>query len=34
MTISDQTGEPLYYQTFNMEISEIKRDTEGNYSIK
>lgn len=34
LTISDQTGEPLYYQSFNMEISEIKRDTEGDYSIK
>ena len=31
LTISDETGEPLYYQNANMRIHEIKKDDNGNY---
>lgn len=31
LTISDETGEPLYYQNANMRIHEIKKDSNGNY---
>ena len=31
LTISDETGEPLYYQNANMIIHEIKKDDNGNY---
>jgi hypothetical protein len=31
LTISDETGEPLYYQNFNMIVYEIEKDKEGNY---
>lgn len=34
LTISDETGEPLYYQNFNMIVYEIGKDTEGNYYRK
>lgn len=31
LTISDETGEPLYYQNANMIIHEIQKDNNGNY---
>jgi hypothetical protein len=31
LTISDKTGEPLYYQNFNMIVYEIGKDEKGNY---
>lgn len=31
LIISDETGEPLYYQNANMIIHEIKKDEDGNY---
>lgn len=31
LIISDETGEPLYYQNANMVIHEIKKDDNGNY---
>ncbi len=31
LIISDETGEPLYYQNANMIIHEIKKDDNGNY---
>ena len=31
LTISDETGEPLYYQNANTIITEIARDENGNY---
>ena len=31
LTISDETGEPLYYQNFNYSIVEIKKDENGKY---
>lgn len=31
LTISDDTGEPLYYQNANMIIHEIKKDNNENY---
>ncbi len=31
LVISDETGEPLYYQNANMIIHEIKKDNDGNY---
>lgn len=31
LTISDETGEPLYYQNFNMIIAEIKKNEDGKY---
>lgn len=34
LTISDETGEPLYYQNFNMIIYEIGMDSDGNYYRK
>ncbi|EHQ43029.1 hypothetical protein [Myroides odoratus] len=34
LVISDETGEPLYYQNFNMIISEIEKKNEGDYKIK
>jgi len=34
LTISDETGEPLYYQNFNMIVYEIGKDAEGNYFRK
>lgn len=34
LTISDETGEPLYYQNFNMIIYEIEKDINGNYHRK
>lgn len=34
LVISDETGEPLYYQNFNMIISEIEKKSEGDYKIK
>ncbi|UMY66458.1 MULTISPECIES: hypothetical protein [unclassified Flavobacterium] len=34
LTISDRTGEPLYYQNFNMVVYEIVRDNKGNYHRK
>lgn len=34
LIISDETGEPLYYQNFNMIVYEIGKDTEGNYFRK
>jgi hypothetical protein len=34
LTISDETGEPLYYQNFNMIVYEIGKDNEGNYYRK
>ena len=34
LTISDETGEPLYYQNFNMIVYEIGKDDEDNYFRK
>lgn len=34
LIILDETGEPLYYQNFNITIVEIEKDTEGKYKIK
>lgn len=34
LAISDETGEPLYYQNFNMIVYEIGNDAEGNYFRK
>lgn len=34
LAISDETGEPLYYQNFNMIVYEIGKDGEGNYFRK
>ncbi|WP_410878481.1 hypothetical protein [Myroides sp. DW712] len=34
LVISDETGEPLYYQNFNMIIGEIEKKSEGDYKIK
>lgn len=34
LTISDETGEPLYYQNFNMIVYEIDKDNQGNYYRK
>ena len=34
LTISDETGEPLYYQNFNMIVYEIGKDNDGNYYRK
>ena len=34
LTISDETGEPLYYQNFNMIIYEIDKDSDGKYFRK
>lgn len=34
LTISDETGEPLYYQNFNMIIYEIGKDENDNYYRK
>jgi len=34
LTISDETGEPLYYQNFNMIVYEIGKNAEGNYFRK
>lgn len=34
LTISDDTGEPLYYQNFNMIVYEIGKDVNGNYFRK
>ncbi|WP_296146400.1 hypothetical protein [uncultured Flavobacterium sp.] len=34
LIISDETGEPLYYQNFNMIIAEIEKNSEGKYVIK
>jgi hypothetical protein len=34
LTISDETGEPLYYQNFNMIVYEIGKDNNGNYYRK
>lgn len=34
LAISDETGEPLYYQNFNMIVYEIGKDAEGNYFRK
>lgn len=34
LVISDETGEPLYYQNFNMIISEIEKKSEEDYKIK
>ncbi|MDM1074384.1 hypothetical protein HX001_18045 [Empedobacter brevis] len=31
LIISDETGEPLYYQNANMRIHEIQKDDNGNY---
>lgn len=31
LIISDETGEPLYYQNANMIVYEIKKDDNGNY---
>ncbi|WP_333662944.1 hypothetical protein [Chishuiella changwenlii] len=31
LTLSDETGEPLYYQNANMIVYEIKKDDNGNY---
>lgn len=31
LTISDETGEPLYYQNFNCIIREIGKDDDGRY---
>lgn len=31
LIISDESGEPLYYQNANMIIHEIKKDNNGNY---
>lgn len=31
LIISDETGEPLYYQNFNYITREIGKDSEGNY---
>ena len=34
LTISDESGEPLYYQNFNMATIEIKKDANGIYTSK
>jgi hypothetical protein len=34
LIISDETGEPLYYQNFNMIVYEIGKDDQGNYYRK
>jgi hypothetical protein len=34
LAISDETGEPLYYQNFNMIVYEIGKDDKGNYFRK
>jgi len=34
LTISDETGEPLYYQNFNLNTAEIAKDSEGVYYCK
>jgi hypothetical protein len=34
LIISDETGEPLYYQNFNMIVYEIGKDDKGNYFRK
>lgn len=34
LTISDETGEPLYYQNFNFQISEVTKDNENKYNRK
>lgn len=34
LTISDETGEPLYYQNFNTTIAEIEKNSDGKYVTK
>lgn len=34
LTISDETGEPLYYQNFSMIVFEVDKDSNGNYYRK
>jgi len=34
LTISDESGEPLYYQNFNMATIEIRKDANGIYTSK
>lgn len=34
LTVSDETGEPLYYQNFNTVIAEITKDSNGKYVAK
>ncbi|WP_277013422.1 hypothetical protein [Flavobacterium lindanitolerans] len=34
LTISDETGEPLYYQNFNTLIAEIEKNSDGKYVTK
>ena len=34
LTISDETGEPLYYQNFNIAIAEIEKNAQGRYVTK
>ncbi len=34
LTISDETGEPIYYQNFNMIISDIVKSAQGKYILK
>jgi hypothetical protein len=34
LTISDETGQPLYYQNFNYRIIEIAKDNDGQYYRK
>ena len=34
LTISDETGEPIYYQNFNMITAEIEKNSKGKYVIK
>ena len=34
LTISDETGEPIYYQNFNMIITDIGKTAQGRYTLK
>jgi hypothetical protein len=34
LVISDETGEPIYYQNFNMVTAEIEKNSKGKYVIK
>jgi hypothetical protein len=34
LTISDETGEPLYYQNFNTKIAKIIKNSQGKYITK
>lgn len=33
LTISDETGEPLYYQNFNLRMNSIEKNSEGRYFL-